>query len=271
MDLRKRFVVRGKNFKLVDCDPNDTAGFRDEPDIEEQILKNKAKLDKLQQKLYAEHDRALLIVLQAMDAGGKDGTIKHVMSGVNPQGCSVTSFKQPSEEEKAHDYLWRVHKATPRFGNIGIFNRSHYEDVLIVRVHKLAPKDKWEEHYPQIRHFEKHLADNGTSIVKFFLNISKDEQEKRFQERLKDPSKNWKASAADFEERKYWDDYMAAYQDALFRCSRKFAPWYVIPANHKWFRNFAISQILVDTLEDLHLQYPAPAGNIPKDAGKKKA
>ncbi len=270
MDLRKRFIVKGKNFKLADHDPSDTNGVTDEKEAEQGAQQNTDKLAKLQQKLYAEHKCALLMVLQAMDAGGKDGTIKHVMSGVNPQGCSVTSFKQPSAEELDHDFLWRVHKAAPPRGNIGIFNRSHYEDVLVVRVHHLVPDDVWEKRYQQIRDFEKILTRAGTTVVKFFLHISKDEQEKRFQERLHDPDKNWKSSAADFKEREYWDDYQVAYEEALRRTSRKNAPWYVIPANQKWFRNLAISQILVDTLEDLHLQYPAPESKQQKEVGTKK-
>ena len=270
MDLRKRFIVKGKNFKLADRDPSDTSGMTDEGEADKRAHQNTLKLDKLQQKLYAEHKFAVLMVLQAMDAGGKDGTIKHVMSGVNPQGCSVTSFKQPSSEELDHDFLWRVHRATPPRGNIGIFNRSHYEDVLVVRVHDLVPENVWEKRYEQIRDFENILWRAGTAVVKFYLHISKDEQEKRFQARLKDPDKNWKSSAADFKEREYWDQYEVAYEDALRRTSRKHAPWYVIPANQKWFRNFAISQILVDTIEDLHLQYPAPHSKQMTEVGTKK-
>ncbi len=270
MDFRKRFVVKGKKFQLSDHDPSNTAGVTDEKTATELAAKNTEHLAKLQQKLYAEQKCAVLVVLQGMDAGGKDGTIKHVMSGVNPQGCSVTSFKQPTELEKEHDFLWRVHQAAPARGKIGMFNRSHYEDVLVVRVHDLVPEKVWSKRYQQIRDFERMLHQNGTCIAKFFLNISKDEQEKRFQDRLKDPDKNWKSSAADFTERKFWDQYQAAYEDALIKCSRRFAPWYVIPSNHKWFRNLAISQILVDTLEDLHLQYPAPQSKNPKEAGAVK-
>ncbi len=270
MDLRKRFLVKGKKFRLADQDPDDTAGWTDEKAADEQSAKNTLKLEKLQQKLYAEHRFAVLMVLQAMDAGGKDGTIKHVMSGINPQGCSVTAFKQPSQTEKDHDFLWRIHQNVPERGKIGIFNRSQYEDVLVVRVHDLVPEKVWSKRYEQIRDFEKMLFQNDVCSVKFFLNISKAEQESRFQARLKDPDKNWKSSDADFAERKFWDQYQDAYQDALVRSSRKHAPWYVIPSNHKWFRNLAISQILVDTFEDLHLQYPAPQSKIPIAAGAKK-
>lgn len=271
MDLRKRFLVKGKKFRLADLDPDDTAGWADEKAAEKQALDNTGKLAKLQQKLYAAHSHAILIVLQAMDAGGKDGTIKHVMSGINPQGCSVTSFKQPSFAEQSHDFLWRVHQNVPARGNIGIFNRSHYEDVLVVRVHNSVPEKVWEKRYQQIRDFERILAQNDVVILKFYLNISKAEQENRFNARLNDPDKNWKSSAADFAERKFWDQYQEAYQDALARCSRRRAPWYAIPSNHKWFRNLAISQILVDTMEDLHLQYPAPETAKPTTVGAKKS
>jgi PPK2 family polyphosphate:nucleotide phosphotransferase len=191
-----------------------------------------------------------------MDAGGKDGTIRHVMSGLNPQGCRVSSFKVPTEEELAHDYLWRIHRAVPGKGEIGIFNRSHYGDVLVVRVHNLVPKRVWSKRYDQINAFENILAENGVTIVKFFLHISKDEQKQRLQERLDDSSKHWKVSAADFEERKYWDDYTEAYEDVLSRCSTPWAPWYVIPANRKWFRNLAVAGILVSTLEDMDMRFP---------------
>lgn len=270
MDLRKRFRVKNKNFSLADIDPNDTAGFTDEHAGNELAHRNTEKLARLQTKLYAEHKRAVLVVLQATDAGGKDGTIKHVMSGINPQGCSVTSFKQPSQIEKDHDFLWRIHRAVPARGNIGIFNRSQYEDVLVARVHKIVPENIWSKRYEQIREFEKMLALNGTCIVKFYLHISKEEQEKRFHARQNDPDKNWKSSPADFQERPYWDQYQEAFNDALRKCSRKYAPWYVIPANHKWFRNLAVSQILVDTLEDLHLAYPKTQTAKPKEEGTQK-
>ncbi len=218
-------------------------------------------LQELQRVLWAEGKHSLLIVLQAMDAGGKDGTIRHVFRGVNPQGCQVTSFKVPTKEELSHDYLWRIHKATPRRGYMGIFNRSHYEDVLVVRVHDLVPPEIWKQRYEQINHFEKLLADTGTTILKFFLHISKEEQKERFQARLDDPSKNWKFSMGDVEERGHWDDYMLAFEEALSRCSTPWAPWYVIPANRKWYRNVAVSNIIIETLEGLGMQYPPPMAN----------
>jgi PPK2 family polyphosphate:nucleotide phosphotransferase len=208
--------------------------------------------------MYAEDKRALLIVLQAMDAGGKDGTIRHVMSGLNPQGCTVTSFKKPSEEELDHDYLWRIHHAVPRKGDFGIFNRSHYEDVLVVRVHELVPKSEWSKRYDQINAFEKLLAENHVHVVKFFLHISKEEQLERLQARLEDPTKLWKFQEADAKERQYWDDYMEAFEEALVRCNTPHAPWYVIPANKKWYRNGAVSEILVETLSELDMSFPRP-------------
>ncbi|MDQ6677555.1 MAG: polyphosphate kinase 2 family protein [Acidobacteriota bacterium] len=270
MNLTKRFAVNGgKNFQLAKYDPDDSGHIKDKSIAAEETLKLVSRLDHLQDVLYAEHKRAVLIVLQGMDASGKDGTIRHVMSGVNPQGCSVTSFKQPTSHELDHDFLWRIHQVTPAFGMIGIFNRSHYEDVLVVRVHQLVEKSVWEKRYEQINNFEKMLAENGTVILKFFLNLGKDEQKKRFDARHDDPDKNWKSSPADEAERKYWDDYQAAYQDVLANCSKPHAPWYVIPANRKWFRNLAISQILVHTLEGMDLKYPTVASTVPKAAGKK--
>lgn len=270
MDFRKRFAAKGRKFSIADHDPDDTAGFKDDQEAVERTRNNTKKLEKLHDKLYAEHRYALLIVLQAMDTAGKDSTIKHVMSGVNPVGCVVSSFKQPSQLEKDHDFLWRVHQHVPERGSIGIFNRSHYEDVLIVRVHQLVAENIWSERYEQIRDFEKMLYLNDVRIIKFFLNISHEEQLRRFKERLADPTKNWKFSEADMTESRYWDEYQKAYQDALARCSRKHAPWYVIPSNKKWFRNLAVSQIIVDTLEDLHLEYPVTATSSPAEARTKK-
>ena len=212
----------------------------------------------LQEVLYAQRKHALLIVLQAIDAGGKDGTIRTVMRGVNPQGCSVTSFKAPNSEELGHDFLWRVHKAIPSKGQIGIFNRSHYEDVLIVRVHELVPKSLWSLRYAHINDFERMLTDHGVTILKFFLHISKDEQKRRFQARLADRDKLWKVNPLDFEERKKWDDYVAAFEDAMTKCSTKWAPWYIIPSNKKWYRNLVISGIIVEALEGLKMEYPEP-------------
>jgi len=194
-----------------------------------------------------------------MDASGKDGTIRHVMYGVNPQVCSVTSFKAPTSEELDHDFLWRIHNAVPPRGEIGIFNRSHYEDVLIVRVHDLVPKTVWSARYEQINDFEKMLSKNNVTILKFFLHISKDEQKERLQERLNDPTKNWKMNPEDLKERELWDDYQKAYEVAIEKCSTKYAPWYIIPANKKWFRNIAVSEIIIETLENLKMKFPKPA------------
>ena len=250
---------------LTEYDPDYSSDYQSKQDTKADLKRNAKLLQELQRVLWAEGKHSLLIVLQAMDAGGKDGTIRHVFRGVNPQGCQVTSFKVPTKEELAHDYLWRIHKATPRRGYMGIFNRSHYEDVLVVRVHNLVPPEVWQQRYEQINHFEKLLADTGTTILKFFLHISKEEQKQRFEARLKDPRKNWKFSMGDVEERGYWDDYMRAFEEALSRCSTPWAPWYVIPANHKWYRNVAVSQIIIETLQRLDMKYPPPlpdAGGI---------
>jgi PPK2 family polyphosphate:nucleotide phosphotransferase len=209
-----------------------------------------------QQQLYAEGKQKLLIVLQANDAGGKDGTIRNVTKGVNPQGVHVTSFKAPSKEELAHDFLWRIHQAVPGKGMIGIFNRSHYEDVLVVRVHNIVPEAVWRPRYEHINQFEKMLSDSGTTILKFYLHISKEEQKERFQARLDDPSKHWKFSLEDLEKRKLWDDYMAAFEDMLNNCTTAYAPWHVIPADQKWYRNLAITRIIVHTLQQMNPQYP---------------
>ncbi len=252
----------GAPFRLKDFDPNHTGAYKDKQDAEEQIEQNLERLNALQEMLYAQGEHALLVVLQAMDAGGKDGTIKHVAGAFNPQGVQVTSFKAPTEEELAHDFLWRVHKATPRRGMVGIFNRSHYEDVLVVRVKSLAPESTWRARYDHINAFERVLADSGVTIVKFFLHISKEEQAERLRERQMTPSKQWKFAPGDLEERKRWDAYMAAFEEALTRCNTPYAPWYVIPANHKWYRNLAVSQVLVETMEKLDLRYPDPIPNI---------
>lgn len=251
-------VPSGKEVHLADYDPGFSGDLQKKSDAKAQLERNVERLRDLQQVMWAQGEHALLIVLQALDAGGKDGVIRHVMSGVNPQGCQVTSFKVPTEEELEHDYLWRIHKATPRRGYIGIFNRSHYEDVLVVRVHNLVPEDVWQQRYEQINHFERLLADSGTTILKFFLYISKDEQKERFEARLRDPRKNWKFSVKDVKERGYWDDYVRAYEDALGRCSTPWAPWYIVPANRKWYRNLVISRIIVETLEKLDMHYPPP-------------
>ena len=263
MKLAKRFVVTPhKPVRLNDFDPDDTAGFEKDDKAHTRLEKNVSRMEDLQYRLYAEGRRALLIVLQGMDAGGKDGTVRHVMSGLNPQGCRVTSFKEPSAEEAGHDFLWRIHKAMPARGEIGIFNRSHYEDVLIVRVHQLVPKSVWSARYDQINAFEKLMGENGVTILKFFLHISKHEQKQRLEERLKDPNRNWKVNPEDFKERRRWDDYMKAYQTALSRCSTSASPWFVIPSNKKWFRNLAVSQIIVETLERMNPKFPKPSFDL---------
>jgi PPK2 family polyphosphate:nucleotide phosphotransferase len=254
-------IAPDSRVKITDIDPADTHGAS-KASAAKQLEKNCEKLSLLQYQLYAESQRSVLVVLQGIDAGGKDGTIKHVMSGLNPQGVDVTAFKVPEGAEKRHDYLWRVHSAVPEFGKIGIFNRSHYEDVLVVRVHNLVPKKEWEKRYRQINDFERMLGENHVHVVKFLLYISKEEQARRFRLRIDDETKNWKFSAADLHEREYWDQYMDAYTDVLRKCSTEDAPWYVIPANHKWFRNLAVSQILVDTLEKLNLKFPKPAADL---------
>ncbi len=254
----------GKKVKLAKWDPEDTLGWEKGHRMKASLAKSLERLDKQQYLLYAEHKRALLIVLQGLDAGGKDGTIRHVMTGCNPQGCTVASFKKPSPEEAAHDFLWRVHRAVPMYGDIGIFNRSHYEDVLVVRVHNLVPKDVWSRRYDQINEFERLLHENNVKILKFFLHISKSEQKRRFQQRIDDPDRQWKISEADFDERKFWDDYTAAYQDALTKCSTPYAPWYIIPANKKWFRNLAVSHIIAEALEGLRMKFPAPSVDVKK-------
>lgn len=258
MNSHKLLVKPGKKLNLADHDPDDTHGLTKDM-CDRRLAKHQTKLDELQELLYAGKQHALLIVLQALDAGGKDGTIRHVMAGVNPQSCNVTSFKVPTTEELEHDFLWRVHKAVPAKGTIGIFNRSHYEDVLIARVHKLVPKSVWSRRYGLINDFERLLADNNVKILKFFLHISKDEQKRRFEQRIADRDKRWKISPADFEERKLWDNYMEAFEAALSKCNAEWAPWYVIPANKKWFRNLVISQIIVEALESLDMKYPKVA------------
>jgi PPK2 family polyphosphate:nucleotide phosphotransferase len=264
-DFTRRFQVPPRTaLKLARIDTDDTAGIPSRKAAEERLLHNIERLAGLQYRLAAENKRALLIILQAMDAGGKDGTIRHVMSGLNPQGCRVTSFKVPAGEETAHDYLWRIHRAVPAWGEIGIFNRSHYEDVLVTRVHNLVPKSVWSRRYAEINAFEKMLADNGTTILKFFLHISRDEQKKRLEARINDPAKNWKIAPADFAERKYWKDYIEAYQDAISHSTTEWAPWFVIPSGRKWFRNLAVSEIIADTLEAMKPRLPKPSMDLSK-------
>jgi PPK2 family polyphosphate:nucleotide phosphotransferase len=249
----------GKKVKLKDYDPGYTEGIKREEDATEQLQKDLDHLAELQDVLYAQSKHSLLVVLQAIDAGGKDGTIKHVFRGLNPQGVKVTSFKQPTPDELAHDFLWRIHQHTPARGYISVFNRSHYEDVLIVRVHDIAPKKVWKQRYDQINAFEELLVANGTAVLKFFLYISKDEQKQRFEERLNNPDKNWKFAKGDLEERARWDDYIEAYEDMLTKCNTEHAPWHIVPANHKWYRNLVITQAIIKSLEGMDLSYPKPA------------
>jgi PPK2 family polyphosphate:nucleotide phosphotransferase len=248
--------------RLSEYDPRYTGDYDSKKDAKAVLESNIQRMAELQELLWAENKHALLIVLQATDAGGKDGTIKHVMRGVNPQGCRVTGFKVPTPQELDHDYLWRIHKAVPGKGEIGIFNRSHYEDVLVVRVHNLVPPEVWGQRYDQINAFEKLLADTGTTILKFFLYISKEEQKERFEERLANPAKNWKFSLGDLAERKRWDDYIRAYEDALTRCNTPWAPWFVVPSNRKWYRNLVISQVIIETLEGLDMHFPTPKEDL---------
>lgn len=256
MDIAALKAGPETKFKLAKFAADDTHGVS-KSHATKALAGHIPRLAALHDLLYAEHKRALLIVLQGMDAAGKDGTIKHVMSGVNPQGCKVTSFKQPTPIQLDHDFLWRIHAEVPEKGSIGIFNRSHYEDVLIARVHSLVPRKIWKKRYEAINDFEKLLTENNVHIVKCFLHMSAEEQEKRFMARLNDPNKNWKASAADFSERKFWDAYQEAYQDVIEKCSTRYAPWYVIPSDHKWFRNYAVGEIVIRTLESLKMHYPS--------------
>lgn len=270
-DILKDLLAKpGKQHSVSDFDPSFT-GKLSKQDAKDQLAQDIEKLSELQSMLYAQDRYSILIIFQAMDAAGKDGTIKHVMSGINPQGCQVFSFKQPSAEELDHDYLWRINRCLPERGRIGIFNRSHYEDVLIAKVHpeiilsgklpgietvKDIDPDFWKRRYRQINDFERYLTENGTVILKFFLNVSKAEQKKRFMERLDDKAKNWKFSSADVKERQFWDEYMKAYADVLTETSTELAPWYVIPADNKWFMRYAVGRIICDRMKQLDLHYP---------------
>jgi PPK2 family polyphosphate:nucleotide phosphotransferase len=260
-------IDHGKNFKLKDYDPDETGNLHSKEHAVELLEKGVAEMSELQTKLYAQDSWALLLIFQAMDAAGKDGAIKHVMSGVNPQGCQVYSFKAPSVEELDHDYLWRTMQRVPERGRIGIFNRSYYEEVLVVRVHpevlakqripaRFLSKRIWRERFDEIQDFERYLWRNGVAVRKFFLNISKKEQKKRFLERLEEPGKNWKFSTADLRERDYWDEYMKVYEDMIRHTSSKHAPWYVVPADNKWFTRTVVAAAIVETLESLNLAYP---------------
>jgi PPK2 family polyphosphate:nucleotide phosphotransferase len=255
--MNRYLIQTGHKVDLTAFDPDDTSLLPGgKPEAREQLTSIVERLSEGQELLYAGHERKLLIVLQGMDTSGKDGTIRHTMRGFNPQGTRVVSFKKPSEEELDHDFLWRVHAKVPARGETVVFNRSHYEDVLIVRVHDLVPKAVWRMRYDQINSFERTLHETGTVIVKFFLHISRAEQRKRLQARIDDPRKCWKFQAGDLEERKFWKDYMAAYEEALSRTSSEWAPWYVVPANQKWYRNYVVGSIVADTLDSLKLKYP---------------
>lgn len=266
MKLSNYLVKPNSKINLEKYDTNDTAGLKSKDDAKEHLEINIEKMIELQDKLYASDKYSLLLIFQAMDAAGKDSTIKHVMSGLNPQGTQVYSFKQPSKEELDHGYLWRVQKVAPERGKIGIFNRSHYEEVLIVKVHdllksqqiptELVDENIWQERYKQISDFENYLFKNGTVVLKFFLHVSKDEQKKRFLDRIEDQAKNWKFSSADVEERKFWNNYKKAYEDAISATSKIYAPWYIIPADKKWFARLLVSDIIIDKMKKLNLEYP---------------
>jgi PPK2 family polyphosphate:nucleotide phosphotransferase len=257
--LEKYRVKPDQTINLENWDANEISLFPEgKKAAKEKTKKLNKKLEALQELLYAEHKQKVLVVLQALDTGGKDGTIRAVFEGVNPAGVKVASFKVPTAIESDHDFLWRIHQQTPGKGEIVIFNRSHYEDVLVVRVHNLVDKDVWKRRYDHINHFEKLLTDEGTTIIKIFLHISKEEQKERLQERLDIPEKNWKFSSGDLKERALWDEYQKAYEDVLKKTSTDYAPWYIIPANRNWYRNYLISSILVKKLESLNMEYPSP-------------
>jgi PPK2 family polyphosphate:nucleotide phosphotransferase len=264
MNLTKRLkVAPGSKVDLEAIDPSFHGEWESSEDAKSELDRNLSRITVLQRKLYADRSHSLLIVLQGIDGAGKDGTCWHVISAMDPQGVRVQGFKQPTAEEREHDFLWRVHPHAPGRGRVAIFNRSHYEDVLVVRVHKLVPKDVWKPRYDFINEWERLLTvENNTTILKFFLYISKEEQLSRFKERLNDPARQWKISDGDYSERDLWDDYIDAFEDALSKCSAKHAPWFVIPANHKWFRNLAVSQIIADALDDMKLKLPKPTVDL---------
>ncbi|HZB50944.1 MAG TPA: polyphosphate kinase 2 family protein [Mycobacteriales bacterium] len=261
-DYPRYRVEPGEPARLAERDPDETEGYTRKKDVAEGLADARKRIGELQTRLYAEHRRSLLIVLQAMDTGGKDGTIKGVFQGVNPQGCQVWSFKAPSAEEREHDFLWRYHHRVPPAGMIHIFNRSHYEDVLVVRVKSLVPEATWRGRFDAINDFEQQLTASGVTLVKFFLHISREEQRRRLQSRLDDPSKHWKFSSNDLAERARWGDYQLAFDEALTRCSTPYAPWYVVPANVKWFRNLVVARTIADTLAALDPQFPAAESGL---------
>lgn len=263
MSLVDKLIVKpGSKPRLSDIDPGFHLHHENAEAAKEELAKNEARMGELQEELYGEKRHSLLIVLQGIDAAGKDGVCWHVIRGMNPQGTRVVGFKQPTPEEKAHDFLWRVHPHVPGKGQVSVFNRSHYEDVLVARVHKLVPKSVWKPRYAHINNFEALLADSGVTILKFFLYISPEEQLARFKERLDNPAKQWKISDADYKEREFWDDYVDAYETMLRKCSTEHAPWYVIPSNHKWFRNLSVSAIIIDALEKMKMKLPEPAVDL---------
>ncbi len=263
MKYFKKFRVDpGQDVRLDKIDPDEKGHFKNKKHALIEIEEEVEKMRELQYRMYAEGKHSLLICLQGRDAAGKDGTINHVLWAMNPQGCSVHGFKVPTAEEASHDFLWRYHQHTPAKGQVTVFNRSHYEDVLVVRVHNLVAEDVWSKRYKQINHFEKQLAENGTHILKFYLHIDADEQLERFKSRIDDPSKHWKISDSDYAERPYWDDYTQAFEAALSQCSTDHAPWFVIPANRKWYRNLVISKIINEYLESLQMEFPEPKVDI---------
>lgn len=261
--MEQHRVRSGTIVDLSQRDADDTGGFHGgKAEARERLSQLNKELAELQELLYAEHRHKILIVLQAMDTGGKDSTIRYVFRGVNPQGVRIANFKVPTPEECDHDYLWRVHKQVPGRGEIVVFNRSHYEDVLVVRVHEIVPPQVWGKRYHHINEFERTLAEEGTTILKFYLHISPDEQKKRLQERLDDPRKRWKFNAADLKERELWPEYMRAYADALSKTSTEWAPWYIVPANRKWYRNLVVASVIVETMRGLNMRYPEQVENL---------
>ncbi|MGP8078435.1 MAG: polyphosphate kinase 2 family protein [Thermoplasmata archaeon] len=256
-------IAPGRRLRLSGSDASATPRWtRGKRKGEAALPALRQELDRLQELLYADGRRGLLVVLQGMDTSGKDGVIRQVFEGVNPQGVQVSSFKRPTPEELRHDFLWRIHRRTPSRGEIMVFNRSHYEDVLVARVHRLVPRRTWSKRFDAINGFERELVDEGFSVLKFFLHISRDEQRRRLQDRLEDPTKQWKLNAADLEERRFWPEYQAAYEEVLRRTSTRWAPWYLVPSDHKWYRNLAIATLLVEALEGMHLRYPKPTLDV---------
>jgi PPK2 family polyphosphate:nucleotide phosphotransferase len=260
---KKLDVKPGSKIRLKDFDPGYHGKHGSHKSALPEIEENRQKMDELQYLMYAENKHSLLVVLQGLDAAGKDGVVRHVFTGINPEGCVAVNFKEPTAKELAHDFLWRVHPHVPAKGSVAIFNRSHYEDVLVARVHDLVPEKVWSKRYDQINDFEQLIAtENNTTILKFFLHISKDEQLARFKKRLDDPARQWKISDSDYKERDYWGDYTKAFEDVLDKTSTEHAPWFIIPSNHKWFRDLAISQIIVRQMEDMNMQLPKPTVNL---------